>query len=112
MKNNETLKMNYEFKNVLDKGKYYINNQVIIYIMKNNLEYNRYGIAINSKLCNAVKRNHLKRLIREGYRKFEANIRKSYDIVLMWNKKTNINEASYKVICDNIEKSFSKAGIL
>ena len=31
----ETLKLNYEFKNVFDKGKYFIGNQIIIYYYKN-----------------------------------------------------------------------------
>ena len=35
MKRINTLKLNYEFKNVFNRGKYYIGNQVIIYILKN-----------------------------------------------------------------------------
>lgn len=112
MKNIKTLKMNYEFKNVLTKGRYFINSQVIVYIKQNNLNYNRVGIAIGSKVCNAVKRNHIKRLIRESYRKFEKELFKSYDIVIMWNKKTDISKVSYYRIYNNIEKSFIKAGIL
>ena len=53
----ETLKLNYEFKNVFNKGKYYIGRQIIVYVLKNKFDYNRIGIAISSKLCNAVKRN-------------------------------------------------------
>ena len=37
MKRISTLKKNYEFKNVLSKGKFYIGNQVIIYILKNKI---------------------------------------------------------------------------
>ena len=61
----ETLKLNYEFKNVFNKGKYFIGKQVIVYIYKNKKKQNRIGIAISSKMFNAVKRNHIKRLIRE-----------------------------------------------
>lgn len=104
--------MNYEFKNVLTKGRFFVNNQVIVYILKNSLGFNRVGIAIGSKVCKAVKRNHIKRLIRESYRKIENRSVKSYDIVIMWNKKTSIDEASYHKIYSNIEKSFLKAGIL
>ena len=69
MKRLNTLKLNYEFKNVFNKGKYYIGNQVIIYILKNKYQDNRLGIALSSKLCNAVKRNRIKRVIRAAYQK-------------------------------------------
>ena len=45
----ETLKLNYEFKNVFNKGKYFIGKQVIVYIYKNKKKQNRIGIAISSK---------------------------------------------------------------
>ena len=38
MRKIKTLKKNYEFKNVLNKGKFYLGKQIIIYISKNNLE--------------------------------------------------------------------------
>lgn len=53
MKSILTLKKNYEFKNVLDKGKAYYGNQIIVYINKNKKEKNILGIAINTKLCKA-----------------------------------------------------------
>ena len=40
MKSILTLKKNYEFKNVLDKGKVYYGNQIIVYINKNKKEKN------------------------------------------------------------------------
>ena len=35
MRKIKTLKKNYEFKNVLSKGKFYIGKQVSIYVLKN-----------------------------------------------------------------------------
>ena len=109
--NMETLKLNYEFKNVFDRGKYYIGNQIIVYVLKNKFDYNRIGIAISSKLCNAVSRNHIKRLIREAYRN---NIGfqdiNGYDIVIIWNKKEDFRNASYKVIYDDFYKILKKIG--
>ena len=112
MKKIKTLKMNYEFKNVLTKGKYFVNNQVIIYVLKNNYNYNRIGVVVGSKVCKATKRNHIKRLIREAYRKYEKELKQPYDIIVMWNKKADITEASYHKILGNMRKSFVKAGIL
>ena len=108
----KTLKMNYEFKNVLEKGKYFIGSQVVVYVLKTNNNENRYGIAISSKVCNAVRRNYIKRLIRESFRMFKDELKTPFDIVIMWNKKADINSVSYKEIYNNIENALSKAGIL
>lgn len=109
-----TLKKKYEFKRVLDKGKYYIKNQIIVYIKQNNKNKNFIGIAINKHLCNAVKRNKLKRLIRENYRIInkDFNLKDGFDIVFLWNKKTNINNANFNIIKKDMMDCFSQAGIL
>ena len=70
MKKIDTLKKNYEFKNVLTKGKFYSGKQIICYISKNKKNKNFLGIAISTKIGKAVKRNRLKRLIREKHRFF------------------------------------------
>ena len=67
MRKIKTLKKNYEFQNVLTKGKFYIGKQITIYIAENKRQINQIGIAISKKTCNAVKRNHIKRKIRENY---------------------------------------------
>ena len=54
-----------QIKNVLKKGQYFVRKHVIIYIYKNNIDRNVIGIAVNTKICNAVKRNRIKRIIRE-----------------------------------------------
>ncbi len=112
MKKIKTLKMNYEFKNVFNKGKYYIGKQVILYDLKNKYDYNRLGIAISSKLCKAVKRNKIKRKIRAVYQILEKDTTKGHDLVFIWNKNENIENLSYDVIYNDIKKMFSKIGIL
>ena len=106
-----TLKKNYEFNHVLRKGKFYVKKQIIVYIKNNKIDKNRIGIAINTKLCNAVKRNHLKRLIRESYYKNKDLLKKGYDIVFLWNKNTNIEIADYHQIKEEMENIFKQADL-
>ena len=109
-----TLKKKYEFTKVLDKGKYYIKNQIIVYIKPNNKNKNYIGIAISKHLCHAVKRNRLKRLIRENYRIInnQFNLKEGFDIVFLWNKKTNIEEANFNIIKKDMMDCFNQAEIL
>ncbi len=111
MKKISTLKMNYEFKNVFNRGKYFVGNQIIVYVMKNRLKYNRLGIALSSKLCNAVKRNRIKRVIRAVYQKNIKNCNSGYDIVIIWNKKADIEELSYSIICEDMRRIFLNSGL-
>lgn len=104
--------MNYEFKNVFNKGKYYVGKQIILYALNNKSDYNRLGIAIGTKLCNAVNRNKIKRKIRAVYQKLEKDALKGYDLVFVWNKKESIDNLSYDVIYNDMKKVFFKLGIL
>lgn len=71
MKKTEMLKKNYEYKRVLTKGKYYSGKYIEAFIKTNNNNKNFLGIAIGVKIAKAVKRNHIKRLIRENYKNLE-----------------------------------------
>ena len=112
MKKVYTLKKNYEFKNVLKNGKYYVKKHVIVYINKNNKNKNVIGIAINTKLCNAVKRNYIKRIIREAYYKEQRKLKLGFDIVFLWNKKTPIQDLKFYEIHEEISQIFKEAGLI
>ena len=111
MRKIKTLKKNYEFKKVFQKGKTYSSRNLKIFISKNNLEENRIGIAVSVKSDKAVRRNRVKRLIRENYRLISSNLKKGYNIVFLWNKNSKIDEINYKMIEDEIKNIFKKADI-
>lgn len=112
MKNTFMLKKNYEFKTVLSKGRYYSGEVIEAFLLKNNKEYNLLGIAISSKAAIAVKRNAIKRYIRESYKDLEESISKGNSIVFLWKKNKDANNANYFEIKKDIETIFDKAGVL
>ena len=111
MKKTKMLKKNYEFKQVLSKGKYYTGNYIEAFIKTNNQNINLLGIAISVKVGKAVKRNQIKRHIRENYRMQENKIKTGYSIVFLWKKKQNVENATHENIKKDIEKIIEKADL-
>ena len=105
------LKKNYEFKNVLTKGKYYTGQLIDIVVLKNNLSINLLGLAISKKAGNSVKRNKIKRIIRENYRLFESDIKTGYSFVVLWKKNADFDKLSFDNIKSDFEKIYKKAYI-
>ena len=113
MNKTEMLKKNYEFKKVFLKGKYYRGEFIEAFIVKTNKKenINRIGIAVSKKNSNSVKRNKIKRLIKENYRLQEEKIKTGYNIIFLWNKKKEPQYATFLNIKKDIEEIFKKANI-
>jgi ribonuclease P protein component len=109
MRKIETLKKNYEFKYVLTKGRFYRGKYITIYIKENRNKKNIIGIAVNTKLGKAVKRNHAKRLIRENFRLIKNNLKTGYSIVFLWNKNLELKNANFFEIKKDMLNIFNKA---
>ena len=113
MKKTKMKKKNYEYKQVLTKGKYYTGKYIEAFIQSNKKENtNKLGIAISAKIAKAVKRNKIKRLIRENYYIQENNIKTGYAIVFLWKKKQDTKNATFYNIQKDIKQIFEKAKII
>lgn len=113
MKKTKMMKKNYEFKNVLSKGKYYSGRYIEAFIKPNTLKSQNFlGIAISVKTAKAVKRNAIKRLIRENYKNLETKTKTGNNIVFLWKKKADTKNATFKNIEQDINFIFDKAKIL
>lgn len=111
MEKTKMLKKNYEFRNVLTKGKYYSGKNIEAFIKDNNKKVNFLGLAISVKTCKAVGRNRIKRLIRENYKILESQIQEGKTIVFLWRKQADIKNANFVNIEKDMNDIFDKANI-
>ena len=92
----ESLKKNQDFQSVYRKGRSYANKLLVMYVLENNMERNRLGIAVSKKVGNSVVRHHVTRLVRESYRLQENIFNSGLDIVVI--ARANAASASYAEI--------------
>lgn len=83
MKDYESLKKNKDFQLVYRKGTSYANRYLVMYVLKNELGYNRVGVSVSKKVGNSIVRHRLARLIRESYRLNREKVNDGYDIIFV-----------------------------
>lgn len=88
MKREESLKKNYEFKQVYANGKSRAAKYAIIIYRKNDRGICRLGVVVSKKVGKSVVRHRLKRLCKEAFRRIkeQESMEKGYDIVFIARK--------------------------
>ena len=81
--NRVTLKKNYEFKRLYNKGRSAVTPFLVVYCLKNRSGSDRVGFTVSVKLGKAVVRNRIRRRLREIYRLNRDRLKSGYDIVIV-----------------------------
>jgi ribonuclease P protein component len=98
----ESLKRSRDFRKVIEGGSREIMETITIYRLPNQAGKTRTGISVTKKTGGSVKRNLIKRRIREAIRRNAALLPDGEDIVFV--ARRGIETASY----DDIEKDIRK----
>ena len=103
------LKRRNDFQRVYRKGRSWANRYFVLYVFESDELAGRVGFAAGKKLGCAVKRNRVKRLLRESYRLHQQELRSGIALLLVGR------QAMLDVKCPVVEKAFislgKKAGI-
>ena len=83
MKFTVTMKRNHEFQRLYHKGKSAASPYLALYCRKSRRGQNRLGFTVGKKVGCAVKRNRVRRRLREIYRLHEGELTPGYDIVVV-----------------------------
>ncbi|GMR05185.1 MAG: ribonuclease P protein component [Thermodesulfobacteriota bacterium] len=90
----DRLKKPSEFFRVRKKGKRLYTGNFTVFILPNGLEANRLGVSVGRRTGNAVKRNRIKRLVREFFRLNTKNISpgRPVDLVISARERADVKD--------------------
>lgn len=106
----ESLRKNFQFRYVYNRGKSLANRHLVMYVIKNGKNINRLGISVSKKVGKSVVRSRVTRLIRESYRLSEAKVSRGYDIVVI--ARVSSKDVPYNDIYRSLNHLLRKHGLL
>ncbi|MDK2886595.1 MAG: ribonuclease protein component [Thermosipho sp. (in: thermotogales)] len=83
----ERLKLRKDILKVFNTGKVIQNDWFVIFYFRNGLDYSRFAFSVKKKFGKAVKRNKVKRWMRESIRNNKDKIPKGFDYLIVVRKK-------------------------
>jgi ribonuclease P protein component len=91
------LRKSTEFKRVFSRGRRIGTRYFVIYSLHNNLSASRIGIQVKAKIGSATKRNYIKRMVRETFRRMKNEFRQPVDLIFIAEKDIfNIRGAEFE----------------
>ncbi len=95
----EKIKKSSDIRNLFREGKKVSTNGAKLFILPNDLSFNRIAFTLPHGFGNAVQRNYSKRLSREAYRHLKNNFKCGYDMVLLVYKGNDFFSNRCEQIC-------------
>ena len=106
MKFTASLKKNYEFRRLYNKGKSAASQFAVVYCRRNGSDGNRLGITVSAKIGGAVQRNRIRRRLKEIYRLNEDKLKTGFDIVFVARGRSR--NAGYKELESSVLRLLEK----
>jgi ribonuclease P protein component len=108
MKKINILKKNEDFNRIIKNNKPYKTKYFYIYLEWTNEKIYHFGLSVGKKIGNAVRRNKVKRQIKEILSK--NNYQKNFNCIIIVRKE--INNVNFFEIEEELNKSLKKLSII
>ena len=114
MNGKTVIKQSYMFSKVFKSGKYSANKLLVVYALKN---YNKnapskLGISVSPKNGGAVRRNRVKRIIRESFYKIYGSLPPGYLIVAVGRKPCFDKDVKMNAVYESMKTAFVKLNLV
>lgn len=110
MKKFEIVKEQRKFDEIIKTGNFIKNNTFIVYYLKHEQDFPKFGIAVGKKIGNAVTRNKYKRIIRNIVDNNKFLFKKEFDYIIIIKRKClemsfdELNNSLSSLINENIKE--------
>ncbi len=95
------IKKKTEFEQIVKKGKKTVGKSLILYTLDSEEKSQKFGINLNRNLKGAVRRNRIKRLLREILRKNKDKFKEHEKVLILYKSATG--EESYQELLSEFE---------
>ncbi len=92
------------FRRITTTGFRQASRGTVVFWVENDLEHNRFGIAVRKAVGNAVRRNRIRRWAREYLRNSESKLRSGVDVVILVSREECVG--SYEEFTDHLSHVF------
>ncbi len=83
----------------------------MLIVAPNGLEQNRYGFAVGRRVGKAVRRNKVKRWLREAVRRLHPTLEQGYDVVFVARGALAEQAVTYHEVVEHVQSLLRRAGL-
>jgi ribonuclease P protein component len=95
---------------VRSKGRSWSSRLLVLAILPNEQEHNRYGFTVGKRVGGSVERNRAKRLMREAIRNRHPELRQGHDVLLI-ARNSFCDETTLAEVAEQLDGLLRRAGI-
>lgn len=106
------MRRSFEFARVRRHGRSASTRLLVLAILPNNQEFNRYGFVVGKRIGNAVVRNRVRRRLRAAIKALEPQLHGGYDVVIIARGPIANPEVTFQEVSAMLRSLSRRVGLL